>query len=163
MQFEQEGGFFIGEVNSRGLPHGQGVRFHPDGSVEIALLVDSVDASNNGRWIDGDVHGRATMLMSDGDRYVGSFKHDQFDGLGVLSCENGPRLEGEWTAGKPSGMGAQWDKNGRLVKCGRWSKSVLAKKCAVPLRCLPEKMLLSEAGQYSHAPSILLCCRARCL
>lgn len=79
------GSFFIGEVNDRSQRHGQGVCFHPDGTVETELLVDSLDATNSGRWINGRLNGRATQLYLGGGRYHGSFMSSVRHGVGVLS------------------------------------------------------------------------------
>ena len=109
VMLDDEGGFFIGEANSRGEPHGQGVAFHPDGSVLHELLVDSADAADSGRWIDGNLNGRAAQLLRNGDRYVGYFKNSRCDGLGVYNWMDGSRYEGELAAGNRSGLGAGWD------------------------------------------------------
>ena len=142
-------GFFIGEVNDRDQPHRTGVVFHPEGSVRNALLVDPVDASKNGRWINGKVNGRATELSYDGTGYEGSFKNGERDGLGVRRDGFGGYFEGEYAADKRNGLGACWDDDGRFIACGRWSKDKFVEDCAVPLRCLPEKKYLSAAGQSS--------------
>lgn len=143
------GCFFIGEVNDQNEPHGQGVEFYPDGSVRTKLWVDPVDAATSGRWINGALSGKATQLLPNGDRSGGYGRSTLFGGFDVFNCNgNGNlHLEGEFDACTLSGLGACWDGDGKLVKCGRWAQSQLLESCAVPLRCLPEKRHLSAAGQ----------------
>ena len=163
-----DGSFFLGEVNDRSEQHGQGVSFYPDGSLFTELLIDSADVSNSGHWIDGKLNGRATRWWNDGSRYVGSFKNDLSDGLGVYSWKDGRCIEGEFASGKRSGLGACWDKDGELKLCGLWSEDVFVENRLVPLRCLPEKRYLSGAGQsfstthtHTRGRSVRFWCLAR--
>lgn len=86
------------------------------------------------------------MLFTNG-RYEGAFHEGQMEGLGVISWKSGERYEGEWAVGKFSGLGVQWNKDGELVRCGRWAHGEFVECRAVPLRLLPEGTHLSAAGQ----------------
>lgn len=88
------------------------------------------------------------------------FKDDLFRGIGVYSRKDGSRYEGEFSRNFYIGYGAQWDKNGKLLKCGRWAKNSFLSRGAVPLRFLREKRFLSDHGQHpsqSLAASLPLC------
>ena len=151
VRLNDEGRYFIGEVNGAGQPHGNGVEFHPDGSVRTQLLVDSADAGNSGRWVNGELIGRANVLYENGNRYVGSLKNGWPDGVGVMSWGPGGHSEGEFVASQPCGLGAKWDADGTLQLCGRWRKVSAegfdVQTGAVPLRVIPEGKYLGETGQ----------------
>lgn len=159
------GSHYIGELNVDGQPHGQGASFHPDGSPFVTLLVDAADVGKSGRWVNGGLHGPATKLHPNGDRYEGLFKDDRFEGLGMYCWKDGARFEGELVANF-RGLGARWDKEGKLDRCGRWEDTKLVESRAVPLRLLPEGKYLSAAGQSAATAArvscIALICSVRC-
>lgn len=139
--------FYVGAVNRRGQPNGQGVVFNLNGTVKIVLAVDPVDASNSGRWIAGKLNGRATALWTNDRYYDGSHKNGLCDGLGVCWDKDDGHYEGEFSRGHQSGLGAKWDRYGKLAQCGRWAMNELERACAVPLRFLPQGKYLRGAGQ----------------
>lgn len=57
-----------------------------------------------GEMRDGRMNGRGIYTFSNGDRYEGEFKNDDFDGIGTL-VEGDSRYEGEWKSGKRNGRG----------------------------------------------------------
>lgn len=136
-------------LNAEDQSQGQNLSTPSDGSPHLTLLVDAADESNSGRWVDGKLQGRASMLFTNGDRYDGPFRDGQREGLGVYSWKDGSRYEGEFIANKICGLGGRWEE-GRLVHCGRWRKNRLEMSCPVPVRCIPENegKLLSDAGLW---------------
>ena len=66
---------YIGEVNAKGEPDGEGVCTWPDGT------------KYEGGWKDGMRHGQGVMTEKDGPRYEGEWKDGEANGRGV---ETGP-------------------------------------------------------------------------
>ena len=55
-------------------------------------------------------------------------------------------FEGEWADGKRSGLGVMWDKDGRLLSCGRWTDDRFVESRPVPSSKVPVGTFLSAAG-----------------
>ena len=111
---------------------------------------------------EGKPHGQGRLqspTADDGDSWVyeGSFKDGKRDGVGVCSWADGYHFEGEFSTGLLCGLGAMWDK-GKLEWCGRWVKCEFTEGCAVPLRLIPQRTSLSDAGQPLTAINAMRCC-----
>jgi hypothetical protein len=153
------GGFCFGPLDNALQLHGQG-SLHRANSTEVA----------NGQWTAGrlvvsgerDAEGRLHGPGAEWDiygRYEGAFDH----GLGALKLFDGGAIEGEWTAGQLKGFSIAWDKDGNVVKSGRWEKKRLVESRPVPLSKIPIGMHLSAAGLSSpHCHDSLLAALAAC-
>jgi len=74
-------------------------------------------------------HGKGTMNFNNGDKYVGQWRNDKFNGFGILEKANGEKYEGNWKNNKMHGQGEYTFPNGK-VKEGIWKdgKFMYAKK-----------------------------------
>ena len=74
-----DGGTYTGQLNKRGLPHGDGT-WRARGELEGTSYI--------GQWSDGLMHGRGWYRWCDGDSYEGMYEHDIMHGAGVqrLAC-----------------------------------------------------------------------------
>ena len=54
--------------------------------------------------------------------------------------------EGEWADGRQNGFGMEWDKGGRLLRCGRWADDRFVESRPVPSSKVPVGTFLSAAG-----------------
>ena len=72
-----------------GLFHGYGVyRYEPE----------SIFDRYEGSWIADKQNGTGTLYWKNGDKYVGHFKDDKMDGLGIKMAANGQVIQhGEWS------------------------------------------------------------------
>ena len=128
------GGRYVGQLNEHDQQHGEGVEFTADGSETFS-----------GQWRDGKQHGRGKSCS--GDRYEGEFVAGKRSGLGAETKLDGHRFEGEWVDGQRSGLGVEWNKNGKMVKCGRWADDWLRASCPVPRSKIPFGKFVSAAGE----------------
>lgn len=142
-----EGGYFVGQLNEAGRPHGSGSSFHRDGSAQATLRIDEEDPRNNGRWIDGGLYGLASQRFIDGDLFTGSFHDGFFSGLGCFTWADSAHFEGQFSAGERNGFGVEWGSDGRMTQSGRWEKDQLVEWCAVPIECITQGKMLSKHGQ----------------
>ena len=131
-----DGERYVGEINGEGQPHGSGTKFRADGS-EVA----------SGQWRDGKLHGRGKTVLSSGGRHEGDFVDGEFSDLGTFTWADGRIFEGEWADNKRSGFGVKWNKDGKMLKCGRWANGKLVKSCPVPLVKISVGKFLSAAGE----------------
>ena len=81
--------FFImrsyeGEVDDKGLPHGEGVATHPDGR------------SFTGHWQHGKWHGEGTLIYADGSTYDGEWLDGKWHGQGIFAYADGRTIVGAW-------------------------------------------------------------------
>lgn len=83
--FDPMRGTYKGELDEKRRPHGQG-KF---------IMIDKTVYEGN--WKDGDIHGTATCVYSNGDKYVGGWINTHRCGGGKLTCFDGRIYEGEWT------------------------------------------------------------------
>ncbi|MDE0035515.1 MAG: caspase family protein [Deltaproteobacteria bacterium] len=69
-----------------------------------------------GRYRQGQMHGRGTYTWSSGSRYEGEWKNGEKHGRGTYTFSSGNRYEGEWRDGKIHGPGVGYDKSGKLLQ-----------------------------------------------
>jgi len=102
----------------------------------------------SGQWRDGNQHGRGKFALPSGNRYEGDFAHSGPSGLGRFTwASNGHVYEGEFTNDGLNGLGIKWDRDGRLLMCGRWAGERLVESRPVPWSKLLSSARLSAAGQ----------------
>ncbi|ELR14376.1 membrance occupation and recognition nexus protein 1, putative [Acanthamoeba castellanii str. Neff] len=89
------------------------------GCAPLARPVPSVvtKEAHEGNWVDGKPHGRGAWTCSDGSLYVGLFKANLFDGIGIPR-DMGTYL-GQWTDDKRNGIGTRILPNG-VCYSGKW-------------------------------------------
>jgi hypothetical protein len=58
-----------------------------------------------GKWKEGQAHGRGTMVHARGDRYDGECKDGKFHGEGTYTWAVGNTYKGEWRNDKGHGQG----------------------------------------------------------
>mmetsp|Transcript_8494 Transcript_8494/g.26330 ORF Transcript_8494/g.26330 Transcript_8494/m.26330 type:complete len:370 (-) Transcript_8494:205-1314(-) len=76
---------YLGQVDSLGRPHGEGIYLWEDGS------------EYHGKWLHGEWHDRGTYLGPDGRRYVGGVSaNNQRHGRGVYTRVDGSVYDGEF-------------------------------------------------------------------
>lgn len=129
-----DGGWYIGGTNTDGLPDGTGTLFAANGS-EMA----------HGTWRAGLQYGHGRVRES-GEHYDGELDAGRMHGLGCYTGADGAVFEGQFQQGQPAGFGAQWDAQGKLVACGRYVAGKQADRCPIPMRVLPQRKKISDAG-----------------
>ena len=65
-----------------------------------------------------------TITYANGDKYVGEFRDDKYNGQGTYTYANGDKYVGEWRDGLPNGQGTYTSADGR-VKEGIWENGEL--------------------------------------
>ena len=98
IKIEWWGGWYEGEVNADGEPHGKGNRkryLHEAGGKAPMKVSSGTDA----------MHGKGTFTMPDGTCCEGEFKNDRLDGTGTFTRPDGTRFEGEFKNDKLHGAG----------------------------------------------------------
>ena len=68
----------------------------------IYLIVQNTDTQRNHPWM--NCFGTFTFAKS-GDKYVGEFRNDAFNGHGTITWANGNKYVGEFKDGKMNGQG----------------------------------------------------------
>lgn len=121
-----EGGFFDN------MKHGVGVMKYADGKVYDGTFqcdrmgkgtMKYVDGSSYwGYWCkDGKRHGRGKFISADGTVYDGEFNKGIMEGHGRLTWPCGKWYLGEFSQGKPNGLGMQVSAEGELLHEGAFS------------------------------------------
>ena len=100
-------GEYLGERNSFGRFHGQGVYTTSRGDIY------------DGHWLDGRKSGKGTYTWKNGDKYSGDWKKNKRHGAGKMNYANGDQFSGQWRANKPSGKGKMVYANGERYE-GLW-------------------------------------------
>lgn len=134
-----DGGRYTGQINKQGNAQGQGTKYRADGSEEAS-----------GEWHNGELHGRGKMSLN-GDSYEGDFVDGEMIGLGTYTYADGRVFEGEFH-GSANGFGIQWNREGEIVKCGRWVDDELVEFCPVPHSKILVGAHLSAAGPSPAHP-----------
>jgi hypothetical protein len=97
---------YYGEVDSRGRPHGLGIKFYSDGSIYV------------GEWNCGQHHtiNRSMWQRPDGSQYEGTWQHGQKHGVGVQIFPDGSRYTGEFAKGYEHGHGTRRSPDGTVFE-----------------------------------------------
>ncbi|KTF77023.1 hypothetical protein cypCar_00017969 [Cyprinus carpio] len=79
------------------------------------------DATYEGRWLSGKLHGKGTLKWPDGTVYCGTFKNGLEDGFGDFMMPNTTfnkfeRYQGHWKEGKIHGFGKFWYASGEVYE-----------------------------------------------
>jgi hypothetical protein len=155
---QADGSSYVGSVRD-GKRHGHGKQTDSNGDVY------------SGEWAHGVRAGYGEFRETDGAVYKGQYLNDRRHGLGFYRWADeapessifsgwftqqpaaaaaagsiGRIFEGEFASGKLSGLGAEWNTEGLLVKCGRWEAGKLVESRAIPIAKLPVKQRLSAQG-----------------
>ena len=79
---------------------------NPEGFItDIDYTKDESDAGGyDGDMVNGKMHGYGTYTL-DGNKYVGEFKNDNFNGQGTYISSNGDKYVGEWKNDMMHGYG----------------------------------------------------------
>lgn len=65
-----------------------------------------------GEFVGGKAHGNGTFFFANGDKYVGEFENNERHGHGTYSHANGNKYVGSFKNGKPHGHGIYYYSNG---------------------------------------------------
>jgi hypothetical protein len=108
-----EGTFLNDPYQETPMPHGQGIRENPDGSIYT------------GQWKDGfpDGRGEWTAPPPSCESYVGEWKRGKKHGFGLQNFANGDSYEGDWADGKFQDRGKHVYANGDVFQ-GIYEKGV---------------------------------------
>jgi len=88
-----DNGYYEGERNSAGQPHGFGTMHYPKND-------ENWRKSCVGTWKNGIMHGKGKMQYNNGEIYSGEWLENKKHGQGKLQYTNGDILEGEWLKDK---------------------------------------------------------------
>lgn len=85
-----------------------------------------------GQFVEGNRHGRGKLEKTNGDVYIGFFREDIMEGLGIYKWASGNRYEGEFKNNKPNGRGSLVSHEGKkingLFKDGKLEKTLTDSK-----------------------------------
>jgi hypothetical protein len=93
---------YIGDINSQGIPNGQGDGTFSDGTNYV------------GSWVNGKITGKGKMIFPNGTIYEGDFLNGHPNGQGKIIYPSGNSYDGEWVDGKRNGEGTQTLANGDI-------------------------------------------------
>jgi hypothetical protein len=91
-----------------------------------SVIIESGISGFDGTIIDGKREGYGTYIFKNGDKYVGEFRNDLFNGNGVFIWNDGARYDGQWKNGLKNGEGDYILKNGEVLK-GIWTEGELTR------------------------------------
>jgi hypothetical protein len=63
------------------------------------------DGVYEGMWFEGKRHGLGKLITSNGDKYIGNFLDDRYNGRGTYYWSNGRVYDGDWISGNMCGYG----------------------------------------------------------
>ena len=116
----------------------------------------------SGEWANNKKNGQGTLFFPDGDKYIGKFRDDQYNGYGIYSWADGQKYAGQWandkrngqgTAsysngkkyiglykdGQKNGYGTLYSANGTIDQQGIWKDGVFAQALTAPPVAVPVK------------------------
>ncbi len=163
-----DGGFYVGPINAAYKPHGVGKTFHSDGRDQASGTFVDGQLHGVGKWIyeDGSVcegafvrglsEGVARMTDPGGDSYDGEWKADKYHGSGTYINTSGNVLAGQWVDDQTDGFAVEWDKDGKVLRCGKWKADKFIGSCPVPRRFLPRECKHLTPAMKAAGDDILL-------
>lgn len=95
---------YVGEVNGRGMPHGEGTMINKVNTIE-----------HSGKFRDGKRHGLITSYLEDGLKFTGKWKNDQMPNVGLYKFSDGQIYEGSLKDGNYHGRGKLTLPNGNVI------------------------------------------------
>ena len=100
-------------------------------------------------------NGFGTYTTANGDKYVGEFKDNKYEGQGTYTSASGDKYVGEWKDGKNNGQGTATFANGRVMPMEELEK--VYGKMANSLRKTNIKLLKTKKGSDRpyHSPRSL--------
>lgn len=115
--------------------HGRGVLKYRNGDVFCGQWINGLKAGEGilrtkrgniyqGVWSKDSLY-KGTMI-SDSNKYVGSFSTLSPNGFGIYYYRNGMRYVGNWNFGRKNGLGTLYHKDGK-IECGQWDNGILLK------------------------------------
>lgn len=105
--FGERKGTYIGEYDSKGVPHGYGV-FSSQRS-------DGTKWTYSGQWEHGHWNGYGSTVWEDGQTYSGEYSNDYVSGYGAYNLSNGEYAIGECDDSGLNGMGMHVTTTGETV------------------------------------------------
>ncbi|OPZ58557.1 MAG: MORN repeat protein [Candidatus Aminicenantes bacterium ADurb.Bin508] len=128
IQTKPDGGRYVGDWVD-GKKHGKGVMTWPEGARYEGDFVDGnfhgkgtytwPEGYYKGDWVEGHMTGKG-IYDYEGEHYEGDFDHDRLSGKGIMTWADGTSYEGDWEGGQRTGYGVLKDKNGKVLKKGRF-------------------------------------------
>ena len=103
----KNGGIYEGNLLNN-IPNGQGTIVYENGSFY------------NGDFLNGKKEGYGKFYEKTVFTYIGEFYNDFFHGVGRIEMTNGDFFQGHFIGGKKEGEGILKDKNGLILKIGKW-------------------------------------------
>ena len=73
-----------------------------------------------GEWQDNDFNGQGTYTWADGTKYVGKWQDGRRNGQGTLTYANGNKYVGEYREDLKNGVGTLVSPNGTVIHGGLW-------------------------------------------
>jgi hypothetical protein len=125
---------YEGEMKN-GLADGHGIAeshdYTTEGDFENGRLVSKniIIHYSTGGWYkgenrDGFKEGQGEEMMNGDIKYVGHFKQDRFDGLGIMIWPNGDKITGNWKDSKLVGVGTYTQSGGESFKVKMTDKGI---------------------------------------
>ena len=93
----------------------------------VGSYVTNAGNEYTGEFKNGKKYGRGILIfkeksLSNGDKYIGEWREDKPNGIGIYYFQNGNRYEGDFRDGKRSGIGAYFKLNDQLG-LGEWKNN----------------------------------------
>ena len=88
--------------------------------------------------------------LANGEKYVGEFSYDKFNGQGTFTYFNGAKYVGEWKDSSFNGLGTYINANGEVVRQGLWANGKFIRSMPVQQEIVPNQennRVISEVGE----------------
>jgi clan AA aspartic protease (TIGR02281 family) len=85
-----------------------------------------------GEWRDNKFDGEGTYTLPSGERYVGEFRSHQRNGQGTHILPSGEKYVGEFKNGKRDGQGSLFNARGTLLQRGAWRNNAFVQTSNQP-------------------------------
>ena len=108
-----------------------------------------------GEWKDDKFNGQGTYTYANGDKYVGEFRDDNLNGQGTYTYANGDKYIGEFRNGDSHGRGIEYHADGTVGEEGIWKDGEFqyAQKVAPPVVAEKPPETTPEPIQQEAAPA----------